>query len=195
MRKKIFIIALLIISLIPSFLVADNEVEDIDAETYQVEVRAESGGTANRLDITYEGLVPCGRCLISNLQYSEFLDSVNDCPSGTTYIPCDFCHLFILFDRIVSFVLGSLIPPIAMIVIVGSGLTLILSAGNPDKITKGKNILIYAAIGLFLAYASWAIVTLIVSSFMNWDVEWGRDGIQIQHMCNLELDEINIEVD
>ena len=192
MKRVVIIITFLAFLLVPTFSVAE-EYEETDS--YTIPVRAEGGGVARTLEIDYEGMVPCGRCLSTTDQYDEFLDSVNNCPDGTTFIPCTFCHGFMIFDRIIHFILGVLIPAIALIVIVSAGVYMITSAGNPEKVNKGKSTLTYAVLGLFLAYFSWAIITVIVSSFMDWDIDWGSQGIQVQHMCDLEIEETDLEVE
>ncbi len=207
---KRFLLAglVLVLVLTPTLSDADNDgVEYEEAETYEVKVitgeDSDGNPVSGTLEIEYEGMVPCGRCLpVKNSSstggyFSEELDIIHGCPSSAnapasnpprTFIPCSLCHLFIVFDRIISFVLGLLIPAVALIVIVGSGVLMILSTGNPEKVTKAKDTLLYAVLGLFLAYFSWAIISIFVSSFMDWDIEWGSEGIQIQHMCEVSIE-------
>ena len=198
---------LLVLVLAPTLSGANNgETEYEETETYEVKVitgEDEDGEqTSGTLKVEYDGMVPCGRCLpvtegdeIGNF-FSKDLDEIHGCasaalgsvPSPETFIPCSFCHVFIIFDRIISFVLGLLIPAISLIVIVGSGVLMILSTGNPEKVTKAKDTLLYAVLGLFLAYFSWAIISIFVSGFMDWDIDWGSDGIRIQHMCDVSIE-------
>lgn len=58
-------------------------------------------------------------------------------------------------------ILGS----VSVIVIVISGIQFVLSAGNPSSITKAKNTLIYAIIGLTVAILATAIVNFIWTTF------------------------------
>jgi Type IV secretion system pilin len=53
---------------------------------------------------------------------------------------------------------------VALIVIIISGIQFMLSQGDPGKSANARNTIIYAAVGLALASASYGIVRYIVSS-------------------------------
>ena len=59
------------------------------------------------------------------------------------------------------FVLGS----IAVIVIIIAGITYSMSAGDPALVTKAKNSIIYAVIGLVIAISAYAIVNFVIKQF------------------------------
>ena len=188
--KRVFLILLIVISIIsPTIARAENSTYDL-----KVYKNAEDERSDSPLEVSYDGLVPCGRCLKAKDKddkttvYNHKLDSLHSCKNDKTYIPCTLCHTFIIFDHIISFTLGTLIPSLALLVIVFAGILLITAASNPEKVNKGKSTLTYAVLGLFLAYFSWAIITVIVSSFMDWDIDWGSQGIQVQHMCETTLE-------
>lgn len=61
-----------------------------------------------------------------------------------------------------AFVIGG---GIAMIVIILAGIQFILSQGDPAKITKARNAIIYAAIGLALCALAFSIVNFILGRF------------------------------
>ncbi len=189
--KKIFFIFAVTLLFFPFFSEANGSYEEVDS--YQIEVYAEAGGLVRTINVEYEGMVPCGRCLPSDNYYNAYLDTVHSCESGTAFIPCTLCHTFIIFDRIISFVLGMLIPALALLAIVGAGVILIVSTDNPNLVTKAKNTLLWAVGGLFLAYFSWLAVSIIISQFMDsdWDISW--TGIEVQHMCSLEIEESDLE--
>jgi hypothetical protein len=50
----------------------------------------------------------------------------------------------------------------AFLMIIVSGLRYILSAGSPDKVSKAKNGIIYALVGLVIAVMAEAIVAFVV---------------------------------
>ena len=216
MKRLLIALSIFALFLSPQFLNAENGGETYEeVENYKIRIieRDEDGevDTEGILKIDYDGMVPCGRCLPVSVEegsinpiYQKELDDIHGCensihfetsPSAAeTYIPCTFCHGFIIFDRIISFVLGMLIPAVALIVIVGAGVIMITSSGNPEKTKKAKDTLLYAAAGMFLAYFSWAIITIIISTFMDWDIEWGTQGFQVQEMCEAELERGDLDI-
>ena len=52
----------------------------------------------------------------------------------------------------------------AVIVIAYSGFVYITSSGSPEKLTRAKQTIIYAIVGLCIAIAAWAITTFILGS-------------------------------
>jgi cellobiose-specific phosphotransferase system component IIC len=63
--------------------------------------------------------------------------------------------------NILSIVIGIL-GAITLLMVVLSGFRYVLSNGEPEKIAKAKNALIYALIGLIIALSAQAIVSFIV---------------------------------
>jgi len=53
---------------------------------------------------------------------------------------------------------------IAVIVISYAGFTYVTSAGSPEKLTKAKQTIIYAIIGLVVAIGAWAITAFVLES-------------------------------
>lgn len=91
-------------------------------------------------EIQAEPLVPCG---------------------GEGQPDCELCHLFVLLDNIVKFVLQKLVPPIAALMLVFGGSMFFAAAGDPAKIGKAKGLLTTVAIGLVIIYGAY----LLISSF------------------------------
>ena len=54
---------------------------------------------------------------------------------------------------------------IAVIVIIIGGIMYVTSAGNSGNITKAKNMLLYAAIGLVIVIAAYAITNFVILRF------------------------------
>ena len=65
-------------------------------------------------------------------------------------------------DIILRVVLG-IIGGLALLMLVVSGFRYILSAGDPEKIAKAKNGIIYALVGLAIAIIAQAIVAFVVN--------------------------------
>lgn len=51
---------------------------------------------------------------------------------------------------------------IALVMFVYGGMMWLISGGNPDKIKKGKDVLVWAVIGLAIIFSSYFIVDLVI---------------------------------
>lgn len=69
-----------------------------------------------------------------------------------------------LIGRIIKAILG-LVGALALAMFVYGGFTWLTSAGSPDKIKKGKDILIWATIGLIVIFTSYTLVDFLLRSF------------------------------
>ncbi|MCK4781845.1 hypothetical protein KAS79_02905 [Candidatus Parcubacteria bacterium] len=127
-KIKIFFLILIFGSFVFSPLIS------LAANQYSVE-----GGT-----VSYEGIVPCGKPIELN---------------GTCCIlPCTLCHFFVMFEQIINFFMLTLVPAIAVLMIVIGGLIFLLSGQNPSGIDQGKRIMTSTAKGLVIIFASWLII-------------------------------------
>lgn len=184
MKRFIFFI-LILLCVLPGFVNAQT-----DVSSYRATFTDDTSTRTNTHTIEYDGMVPCGRCLNATTgNPKSSLENLYSCDSDEVYVPCTLCHLFIVFDQIINFTLTRLIPSLALLVIVIAGVTLIVSTGKPELVSKAKKTLLWTAAGFFLAYFSWALVTFIVTSFMDWDINWTNKGIKIQYMCDVTINE------
>jgi len=62
-----------------------------------------------------------------------------------------------LIGKVVSSVL-AIVGSLALLMFVYGGLLWMTSAGSADKVSKGKNILMWSAIGLIVIFSSYALV-------------------------------------
>jgi hypothetical protein len=67
----------------------------------------------------------------------------------------------ILVGNIINFILGF-VGTIALVLFIYGGFTWMLSAGSTDKVKKGKNIIIWAVIGLFVVFAAYILVRFVI---------------------------------
>ncbi len=51
---------------------------------------------------------------------------------------------------------------VALLIIVIAGLRLVMSQGNPESVSKARNTIIYAAIGLAVCVLAFSIVTFVL---------------------------------
>lgn len=65
-----------------------------------------------------------------------------------------------LIGRIIKGVLG-LVGSLALAMFIYGGFTWMLAAGNPSSVEKGKQILIWATIGLIVIFSSYALVQFV----------------------------------
>jgi len=66
-----------------------------------------------------------------------------------------------LIGRIINSVLG-IVGSLALLMFVFGGLTWMTSSGNPEKIQKGKNIIVWAAIGLVIVFFAYGITRVLI---------------------------------
>ena len=65
-----------------------------------------------------------------------------------------------LLGTIIKAVLG-IVGSLALVMFIYGGVTWMLAAGNAERVTKGKNILIWATIGLVVIFSAYALVTFV----------------------------------
>ncbi|MHB8904076.1 MAG: hypothetical protein ACYC40_03165 [Patescibacteria group bacterium] len=68
-----------------------------------------------------------------------------------------------LIGRIINTVLG-IVGSLALLMFVYGGLTWMTSSGSQEKIKKGRDIIVWSAIGLAIIFASYGIVKILLSS-------------------------------
>ncbi len=66
----------------------------------------------------------------------------------------------IIIGKVIEMVLG-VVGSLALLMFVYGGFTWMLSAGNNEKVQKGKEILIWATIGLIVIFSAYAMIKLI----------------------------------
>ena len=64
-------------------------------------------------------------------------------------------------NNILQVVFGTM-GAIALIIIIIAGIKFMTSQGNPDNLTKARNTIIYAAVGLAVSLGALTIVTFVV---------------------------------
>ncbi|HUO75606.1 MAG TPA: pilin [Candidatus Paceibacterota bacterium] len=78
-------------------------------------------------------------------------------PLGTTDITALFSKL--------STALFQIAIPVAVVMYVWAGIMLLVSRGEPGRVTKAKQIFLYTTIGLVVIFAASGLVSLIQSIF------------------------------
>jgi hypothetical protein len=68
-----------------------------------------------------------------------------------------------LIGKVINSVL-TVVGSLALVMFIYGGFTWMLSGGNSSSIEKGKNILIWAALGLVVIFISYALVNFVIST-------------------------------
>lgn len=69
----------------------------------------------------------------------------------------------LIIGRVISAVLG-IVGSLSLLMFVYGGFTWMTAAGNEQNITKGKNIVIWATVGIFIVFFSYALIKFLFSS-------------------------------
>ncbi len=143
-NKKIFFLLLSALILLPLVAAAQTG-------TYQTE----DGNT-----VTYEGLVPCGKCVLI-----EGVDPSPECDergfTDRTYMPCQLCHFFIMLSAIINYLImppGGLVWLIGLVMILIGGILMLVGGGSPKLLSQARAIFTSVAWGLAICLTAWIIV-------------------------------------
>jgi hypothetical protein len=96
---------------------------------------------ANR--VSAAGLVPCG---------------------GPGEASCDLCFLFSLVKTAVDFILLTVIPPVAALIIILSGINLMANRNSPETVNKTKKVLYSTFMGLAIIFTGWVVINTALSA-------------------------------
>ncbi|MEK7150748.1 MAG: transglycosylase SLT domain-containing protein [Patescibacteria group bacterium] len=102
-------------------------------------------------------------------------------PQGCqTGCPCSLCDLYTLGRNIVNFLLYGIAIPVAAIAILYGGVMMLISAGDPKKITDGKSAISSAVIGIAITFFAWVIINALLSTvffqigFVQGMLDWNK---------------------
>lgn len=107
------------------------------------------------------GIVPCG---IARWPNPLPQGAPQGAIAGDFKCPCTLDHLFIMILKIYNLILIDIAIPLAGILVVIGGVTMVVSAGNPALLDKGKAILKGAIIGIFLIFSAWVIMNIVFTA-------------------------------
>lgn len=145
--------------------------------------------------MSYDGLVPCGRCLkieISNPLNPPRATVDDECgqlglaacgamsAGDEKYMKCTTCHFFVMIDGIIDLILLKIVPPLAAVILIVSGIAFYQAGANPEKLRVARSVLMSTIIGLVIIYTSWVIVNSVLDAvgIANW-VGFGEGWFQI----------------
>lgn len=81
-------------------------------------------------------------------------------PCGTTAYPtpCSLCHLYILIQWILDFMMWYIAPVVAVLAIGWAGFKILISGDNPGLRNKGFEIIRTTVTGLVIMFAAWVVI-------------------------------------
>ncbi len=95
-----------------------------------------------------------------------FADGSAGCPAGTTCLENplgnDNTSPQKLIGNVINAVMG-IVGSIALLMFIFGGLTWMLSGGSSEKVKKGKDILVWSAVGLAVIFSSYALVYFVIT--------------------------------
>ncbi|MFA5360285.1 MAG: hypothetical protein WC349_05045 [Patescibacteria group bacterium] len=151
MKSKIIFsfIFFLLISLIPLATVNATTGICTRGSGYDIE-------TSGTCDTSSPSSCPSGYDCVANTSpnTSDTVTLTN--PIGTTDLPT-------LLGKVINSIMG-IIGSLALVMFIYGGAIWMLSAGNQEQVTKGKNILIWAAVGIVIIFSAYALVKLVFTS-------------------------------
>jgi len=71
-----------------------------------------------------------------------------------------------LYGRIIRAFLGVIGSAALLFIIIG-GFIMLTSQGNPEKVKSGRDTIVWATIGLLVAFSSWIILRFIITSIVQ----------------------------
>ncbi len=122
------------------------------------------------------GLVPCG--------LSE--DDIEQ--PGDQTIPCQLCHLFVMLDGIIDFLLIKIVPSLAALMIAIGGFMYIVAyasptGGGPEMLSRAKRLFTAVVFGLLIIYGAFLIIGLVLKfiGLADWTTQiyqnWWEQGL------------------
>jgi len=71
-----------------------------------------------------------------------------------------------LLGRVINAILG-IVGSLALVMFIYGGIIWMTSSGNAEQVTKGKNIVIWATIGLVVIFSAYALVSFVLTKALG----------------------------
>lgn len=68
-----------------------------------------------------------------------------------------------LLGKIINYIMG-IVGSLALVMFIYGGLTWMISGGNTEQVTKGKQIIIWATLGIAVIFTAYALVRFVISA-------------------------------
>ena len=105
----------------------------------------------------------------------------NIVPCGGEDNMCEFCHIFVLANNIVVYIMTCLAPIISGVMLILGGFYFMIAGVDPGAMKKGKDIATAAIIGLIVIFVSWVLLNTFLSNMGI--AEWTGLGTWWEFKC------------
>jgi type IV secretory pathway VirB2 component (pilin) len=79
-------------------------------------------------------------------------------PCGGEGNPCRLCHIYVLAQNIIDFLMWDIAPALAILVVAWGGFNILIAGGDPGKKQYGRKAITTAIVGLLIVFGSWVII-------------------------------------
>jgi len=135
-------------------------------------------------EIHYQGLVPCGKSEAAPASGDEAAESEEVTER------CEFCHLFVMLDGIIDFVLIGILPWIVILMILIAGIMFYFAGGNPSLLLQAKKLITSVVIGVTIILCAYLIIgtILTVLGVQHWTTldQWNDGDGVFNIICPIE---------
>ena len=69
-----------------------------------------------------------------------------------------------IIENVIRVILG-LVALFALVMFIWGGIQILTSSGSPERIKKGRDTLVWAALGMFIILGSWAFLNYVLKIF------------------------------
>ena len=152
MKKSISVVILLLTFSIIQTVYAQEKVQSPSVVNICKEISAQEGGIQKEIE---DSIVPCGRPVHQCTVDSQNVNILGD-------DECEFRHLFVLVNNLVSKFITNVFGPILIIMFVYIGFLFIKEQAAAKA--KAKALLLRVLIGTFFVLGAWLIVNFLLSS-------------------------------
>jgi len=106
--------------------------------------------------------------------------------SAQGLVSCDDCNLddaVIIIIKVSQIILG-LVGSLSLLAFVYGGVLFLISGGSSERVTKGKQAITGAVVGLVIVFTSYAIITFVFTAL---DIDAGKNGLWATPNWSLNL--------
>ncbi len=86
-------------------------------------------------------------------------------------IDCELCDLFTLLANLISFLLITIVPPVAALLFVFGGVKMLTAGGDAGKVNDAKKLMVSVVIGLVIVYSAHLLISALLS-VLGANVSW-----------------------
>ena len=104
-------------------------------------------------------------CLLLFIIIPNFAGAQGIVPCGNPgQDACTIKYFFVMLVNIYEFIVKMIATPLAVIAIIVGAIFMMISGGNPNLMSRGKEVLKLAIIGLVLVFGSYLIIDFILTT-------------------------------